>query len=382
MNKNILTTLIKELRSIFRDKRTLFTLFLYPILIPAMVFLYGSIYESTSNEEDSSYTIGINYELSDTEKALMDSFNLEVKNYDDNTDIKKLLDSDNISAFITYKDNTYTIYADSSSTSGLVAHDMVYSYFDAYNEVLTRSYLTEKGINLEEAYNHFKIEEEEVTGSNYMIVVLLGVSFTYIILAICISSGNLAVQSTALEKENGTLETILTFPITKTELIVGKYLSSVVVGFVAGIVSLVFMVVAMLVGKNMYTMFDGYEFLINFKTIFGSLLTILAAAIFISGLSFLLTSSAKSFKEAQGKIGLLNMLGIIPMFVSILEVPITKTYYLIPICNFERILNDLFMNHFDISSVLISLGSTIVYTVIVIYFVVKSYNSEDILFKN
>ena len=384
MNKNILTTLKKELRSIFRDKRTLVTLFIYPLLIPAMVFLYGNIYDSTNEKEDSSYEIGINYEVSDTEKELLDQFKIKTTKYDDEKTAKKELNDKKITVYVDYNEekNTYTIYRNSSNTDGLVAHDIVINYFEAYNDVLTKSYLVEKNINIEEAYNHFQIEEEEITGNNYMIVVLMGVSFTYIILAICLSSGNLAVQSTALEKENGTLETILTFPITKTELIVGKYLSSVVVGFTAGLASLIFMIIAMMIGKNMYTMFDNYNLLINFKTIVGSIVTILASAIFISGVSFFLTSKTKSFKEAQGKIGLLNMLGIIPMFVSILEMDITTKYYLIPICNFERILNDLFINEFNITNILITFTSTIIYTVIIITLVIKSYNSEDVLFSN
>ena len=58
---NILVTIKKELRSILRDKKTIAVLFIYPIMIPLMVILYGNIYENLDTEV-SEYTIGINYE--------------------------------------------------------------------------------------------------------------------------------------------------------------------------------------------------------------------------------------------------------------------------------------------------------------------------------
>ena len=39
-------TVKKELRSIFRDKKTVATLLLFPILIPMMIFLYADLYEN------------------------------------------------------------------------------------------------------------------------------------------------------------------------------------------------------------------------------------------------------------------------------------------------------------------------------------------------
>lgn len=52
-------------------------------------------------------------------------------------------------------------------------------------------------------------------------VVLMAITFT--IMAITLSSIYASTDSTAGEKERGTLETILTFPIARKELILGKY---------------------------------------------------------------------------------------------------------------------------------------------------------------
>ena len=58
MMREIFITIKKELRSIFRDKKTFITLLLFPILIPAMIFLYAYMYEEESR--DDVYVVGVN----------------------------------------------------------------------------------------------------------------------------------------------------------------------------------------------------------------------------------------------------------------------------------------------------------------------------------
>ena len=68
------------------------------------------------------------------------------------------------------------------------------------------------------------------------------------------------------------------------------------------------------------------------------------------------------------------------MFVSLIGIEVSTTYYLIPVCNFVQILDDLFTNSLDMTNILITTGSTIVYVIAVITYIVKAYNSEKILF--
>ena len=380
---NILITLKKELRSIFRDKKTLATLFIYPVLIPMMIVLYGTIYESVETD-DTELNVGFNYKVSDSEKVILDELNINIYNYANIDEMKDSYDDNNIDAYISYDDadKIYTVYSDTSSTGGITANAIILEYLEMYGQTLTNEYLIENGINLEEAYNHFSIENVELGNNNYVIVIVLSVCLTYIILSICIATSNMAVAATANEKENGTLETILTFPIKKTELILGKYFSSVVVGFVAGLISLVFMIVGLFIAKNYYTIFETFDLVLNLKSILGSLIIVASASVFISGVALMLTAFAKTYKEAQSQIGMLNVVGMIPMFVSILGVEISTSYYLIPVCNFNQILMDLFTNSLSMVNVLITAGCSIVYIIFVIIYIVKAYNSEKILFSN
>ncbi len=380
MNK-IFITIKKELRSIFRDKKTLATIFIYPLMIPLMVILYGELYQNIESK-DTTYNVGINYELNEVEDSILSSLNLEVTKLDDVKDLEKEYNDNKIDAYITKENNNYTIYANTSNTSGMAISSLIDTYFENYNKYLTDAYLASQNVDLDKAYNHFNVEYKQLNENNYVVTLLLSISITYIILSICIATANMATVATATEKENGTLETILTFPIKKTELIIGKYISSVIVGFIAAIASLIFMILSMVIGTKHYEIYKDLDLLFNIKTITLSILIVLAASIFIAGIAYLLTAKAKNFKEAQSKTSLITLLGTVPMFITLMDVEISKYYYLIPVCNFEQILNDLFTNSINIEYIFIAIISTIVYTIIVVTYVIKSYNSESILFKD
>lgn len=380
---NIFITIKKELRSIFRDKKTISAMFVYPLMIPLMVILYGTMYDSIDNET-TTYKIGTNYTFTEEEKSILNDLNLEYIENQNMDSLSESFENNEISGYISYdeENKNYTLYYDASGTSGMAASELMYVYLETYSTYLTNSYLVSENIDLDKAYNHFTIDEKDLSNNNYVVTILLGVSLTYIILSICMATSNMAIGTTATEKENGTLETILTFPIKKNELIVGKYLSSVIVGFVAGLISLILMIISMYIGKYQYTIFENIEIVLSVKTILSSIITVASASIFIAGVALLLTAFAKSYKEAQGKISFITLVATIPMFISILDIKISKYYYLIPICNFEQVLDDIFTNNIVASNIFLTFASTVVYSIAVISIIIKAYNSEKILFTN
>ncbi len=382
MNKNILITIKKELRSIIRDKKTILRMLLFPLIIPAMIMLYGTMYDTIEETSENTYKIGIDYEISSEEREILNSLKIEYKKCDSKECLDESYHNNEISGYISFKKetNTYEIYTDSSSTNGMMISAVLEEYLNSYSTLLTNTYLLNKNIDLNEAYNHFNITYEDLSNSNYMLSILLSVSFTYIIMAICMSTSSMATGVTATERENGTLETILTFPIKKTELLTGKYLSAVILGFLSSIIGFILTIASLIIGKHFYTMFEGFELVLSFKTIVGSLLIIFCASFFIAGVALALTSFSRTYKEAQSSTTMLQMLCIVPMFVSLIEMEITNIYYIIPICNFEQALMDLFTNSASLGNILLTICSTIIYIIIVLTYIIKTYNSEKILF--
>ena len=74
---NIIITIRKELRSIFRDKKTIFMILGFPFIISAFIFFFGYMEDTLMGTEDTKYAMGINYKANSTEKTIMSELFLE-----------------------------------------------------------------------------------------------------------------------------------------------------------------------------------------------------------------------------------------------------------------------------------------------------------------
>lgn len=381
MNKNIITTIKKEIRSVFRDKKTLRNIFLVPLIIPVMIMFYGLMYDNLEKTEDK-YDIGVNYELNDIEKESFKELNINYHNYSNKDELDREYKNKNISAYIMYnkEDNIYTVYSDESE-NGIKTSAVLNQHFEKYNKVLTDKYLIEHNIDLNEAYNNFKLENKIIDNNkNLMIVMIITVVIMYVIFSIASATSSMATSTTATERENGTLETILTFPIKSSDLITGKYLSSVIIGVLSSLFGLIIGLISIFIAKNIFISYKVVTLNVNVITILTSIVIIILASLFISAVALLLTIYSKNTKEAQSSTQFLNILCIIPMFFTILSVEITSVYYLIPIFNYNNVLMDLFTGSINWTYIFMTIISTIILIIAILKYIFKTYSSEKVLF--
>lgn len=382
MNKKMVKiTIKKELRSIFRDKKTVTLIFVFPLLIAFFIFLLSSTYETSVNNKEI-YNVAINYEITDVEKKIVKENQLKTKYYDSLDKMEKDFKNSKVSAYVYYdKDkNTYIIYSD-EGMKGMTASSYITSYLDAYNTYLGNKYLLENNINPEDVYNNFTIKTELVEGENYILQTVLSLAFTYVIIAIAMASSSLATSATAVEKEQGTLETLLTFPVTSKELITGKYLATVIMSLFASLFGYIITLASLIIAKGKYKVYEDINLFINPENIIIGILICLAASLLIAGLAILLTAHSKSYKEAQMASQVLTMITIIPMFISMLNIPIiSKLYYVIPILSHVQILMDIFTTKISYNNIILCLLSSIIISIIIINIIIKKFKSEKVLF--
>lgn len=382
MNKKMVKiTIKKELRSIFRDKKTVTLIFVFPLLIAFFIFLLSSTYETSINDKEI-YDIAINYELTDIEKKIIKENQLKTKYYDSLDKMEKDFKNSKVSAYVYYdkEKNTYTIYSD-EGMNGMSASSFITSYLDTYNTYLGNKYLLENNINPEDVYNNFTIKTELVEGENYILQTVLSLAFTYVIIAIAMASASLATSATAVEKEQGTLETLLTFPVTSKELITGKYLATVIMSLFASLFGYLITLISLVIAKGKYKVYEDINLFINPENIIIGILICLAASLLISGLAILLTANSKSYKEAQMASQVLTMITIVPMFISMLNISIiSKLYYVIPILSHVQILMDIFTTKINYSNIFLCLLSSIIISIIIIDIIIKKFKSEKVLF--
>ena len=380
MKNNLWNILKKELRELFRDKKSLAMMLVIPIFIPLLVIGMSALFESQMNVDTNEYNkIGFNYELSETEKQIAKEMDIDIV---ENTTkkLKGKYKEGKIDLYITKKDNHYTIHSDGSDAS-TYASTLVGTYFNTYKEILQQQALQENDIDANQILNIITLEEKVVEEDNFFASYIKNYAFLFIIMAITVSATYPATDTTAGERERGTLETLLTFPMKSKDIIIGKFLGVTVSSIITGLLSLVLAIVSLFISKDMFTIYEGVNTMYSLSSVIYAIVVIITYSFFISGLCIAIASTSKTFKEAQSALTPLTFISLFPgMIAFMIGITTTPLIAIIPFLNFTTIFTDITAGNINILHILLMVISTIIYISIVLYYIIKQYKSEKVLF--
>ena len=383
MKNKIFEVLKKELREVFRDKKSLSMMLIFPIMIPLIILGMSAVFEGQLSKDTSAYNkIGFAYELSNSELELTKSMNIDyVIDTEDN--LKELFNDDEIYLYVTKTDNKYTLNYNSNTESGSYASILMDSYFNNYKNILQQDLLLDSGINPENILNVITVDSNNIGTTNFYSSYIVSYAFLFIIMAITVSATYPATDTTAGEKERGTLETLLTFPIKSRDIIVGKLLSVTLSSIITGVLSIILALIAFNIANDTFTIYESAKITLSAPSIIMSIFVIIVFSLFISGLCIAIASMCKSFKEAQSALTPLTFIALFPgMIAFMVGVKSSILLSIVPFLNFSLVFNDISVGIINYLEIFLMFISTIIYIVIVIWFIVKSYKSEKILFND
>ena len=380
MNNNTKNILKKELRRTFRDKKSLLMMLLVPIIIPAFIIGMAAFYNMMGDKNPEEYNkIGFVYELTEEEKAIANELKIDVINGTED-ELKEMYKNKDIDLYITKENNTYTINTN-NSTNAAYAETLASTYFEALKNNMQAQILTNNNINAVEFFTMVNVDRKVVEEESMMGSMLKSYGFLFCIMAITIAASYPATDTTAGEKERGTLETLLTFPIKARDIIVGKFLCVSISSIITGILSFALSIVSLNIVQNSFEMFKGGGITYNVPTILCGIALIIAYGILISGISIAVASKSKTFKEAQSSLTLVMFLSFFPgMICSMISVKTTLGLALVPFLNTALIFNDATTGVFNITNIAAAFVSSIIYIAIVLCVIIKQYKSEKVLF--
>ncbi|MFR5856856.1 MAG: ABC transporter permease [Bacilli bacterium] len=379
MNKTLLI-LKKELREVFRDKKSLAMMLIIPVLIPLIIIGMSALFESETSTDVNTYNkIGFNYKLSDIELEILDSLEIDYS-INDTDALEEEFNNQEINSYITKENNHYVINYDSANIESSGSASLAESFLETYKSVLEENYLLNNNVDVSEFNNLLTYEEKTQEQQNYFANYIVNYAFLFILMAITVSATYPATDATAGEKERGTLETLLTFPIKSKDIIIGKLLSVTLSSIITGVLGLILSVLAILYVGNTYDIYSGST-LLNASIIIYALIIIIAYSIMISGLCIAIASMSASFKEAQSALTPLTFIAFFPgMIVFMIDISNNAILSLIPFINFSMIFTDVTNNNLNILYLILMFISTIVIITIVITYIIRQYKSEKILF--
>ena len=380
MKNNLWNILKKELRELFRDKKSLAMMLVIPIFIPLLVIGMSALFESQVSKDVSEYNkIGFAYEMTEEEKNIAEEMNIEIINGNEE-ELKEKYDNGEINLYITKQDSKYIINTDGSDNSTF-ASSLMETYFNTYKQYLQQSYLQENNMNPNEVLNIITVEENVLEQDNYFADYIKNYAFLFIMMAITVSATYPATDTTAGERERGTLETLLTFPIKSRDIIVGKFLGVTVSSIITGLISLALAIISLMITKNMFSIYEGMEVMYSSITILFAVIVIIAYSFFISGLCIAIASTSKTFKEAQSALTPLTFISFFPgMIAFMMGITTTPILSIVPFLNFTLIFTDINNGTINLLNIGLMAISTIIYISLVFAHIIKQYKSEKVLF--
>ena len=380
MKNNMLNILKKELRELFRDKKSLAMMLIIPIFIPLIMIGMSALFEMQVNKDVEEFNkIGFAYTLNEAETSLAEQMNIEIVTGTEE-ELKQKYDAGEINLYVTKNDNNYIINTDGSDSSSF-ASGLMEEYFNAYKQILQREYLQENGIETEEVLDIITVSENVLEQDNYFGNYIKNYAFLFIIMAITVSATYPATDTTAGEKERGTLETLLTFPIKSKDIIIGKFLAVSLSSIVTGLISFVLAIVALFISKDMFSIYKGVDIMYSTSSIAFGIIVIIMYSIFVSGLCISIASTSKTFKEAQSALTPLTFISFFPSFVIFMVgLETTPLLSIVPFLNYTMIFTDIATGNINLLNIALMAISTIIYIAVIFTYIIKQYKSEKVLF--
>ena len=172
-----------------------------------------------------------------------------------------------------------------------------------------------------------QLEDVEVSSAQQRAATILSFIPLFIVIAAFTGGMQIATDSTAGERERGSLEPLLVNPAPRRSFAMGKWLAA---SFAAMLSVLITTVLVLIMLRTIPLQELGIRFRVGPMQVVGLLLALLPMCLMSCGLQTYLATFARSFKEAQSYMGILIMVPMIPGMLTTVY-PITSQPWMYPI---------------------------------------------------
>ncbi len=203
-----------------------------------------------------------------------------------------------------------------------------------------------------------RIDEVDVSSAQQRAAMVMAFLPMFLVLATFVGGMNIAIDTTAGERERGSLEPLLVNPAPRKSIVAGKWLASVVFAWVSVLLTFVLLQQAM---ERAPLESLGMRFQLDAGDVGALLAAVIPLAFLASGLQVLVASFARSYKEAQTYVSFLIFVPMLPAFVMMFS-PIDPQPWLamIPLLGQHLLITEAMRG--ETGSLLVSLGAGVTVT--------------------
>jgi sodium transport system permease protein len=222
-----------------------------------------------------------------------------------------------------------------------------------------------------------EIVEQDTSTAQSRAGFILGMMSTFVLMSVFVSSTNVAIDSSAGERERNSLEFLLAQPVKTGALVWAKTLNTSFFGMIGAGLTLALMLVVLQI-VPMHEVGLNFEF--TPMMAFSIWLVLIPLATFAAGLQLATSFIAKTFKEAQSYINMTVMLPImIPMMITMsnFEHPLLSW---LPLTGQNQMINNFVKGvDIDILAVAVSSLSALGLSGLFVYIIARGLKTEKMI---
>lgn len=351
MSTKMIRTLVKkEMLDVLRDKKTVIMMLVIPVILYPLIFI-GAMQVMTmvtSSMEQQTYRIAVaaddngvlqkkleNDSLAkeaDADFVLVDAQNMD--------DYEQALQNSAVDVYISgtasQNQTQYHIYYLSSSENSSYAANLVEDQLEDLRKEISKQRVEAAGLDVVGILEPVSYEKKDTASSEQSLGSIMGSVLPFmLIISLLMGTMYPAIDTTAGERERGTLETMLTLPVTNRQLIVGKFITVAVIGMVSAllnILSMGFIAFYIYQVSGMQMEIISFDVGLFLPAIVVSVLAVFAFSLFISAATMCVTSFAKSYKEANNYITPFMLVVMLTGYIGFIpNIELTQTMAVVPV---------------------------------------------------
>jgi len=276
------------------------------------------------------------------------------------------------------------VYTDQADVNSEAAGDHIRDWATALNDSLVDQRLARFGVN-RRALQPFWLSSQDVAPKSKQSGRLMAIMLPYMLMILTMTGGMYpAMDITAGEKERNTLETLLAAPVARWHLAVGKFLTVLTAGFVTMLLSMTSMTLSMKWG--MMGMSEGGDQAASFSMSAGTLgwilLLMIPMATLFSALLIVIAIAARSYKEAQSYVTPLLMVVIMPAMINFVPgIELNWALTFVPVVNLCLALKEVLLGIAKPAQILAVFGTTALYAGFMLFVASRIFDRESVLFR-
>lgn len=307
----------KETKDHFRDRRSVFSALLMPMLGP---LVFAATFGLLARQMREGKQLDIAVVNADGAPSLVRflerhgartreapaDYDAQVR--DGKLDVVLVVGDDFGKEFAAGRPAPIRLVIDGSRTRANVSIRRAQRLLQGYSGELGALRLLARGVSPQLA-SPLAVEEMDLATPQKTAAQVLGMVPLFLLVAAFMGGMHLAIDSTAGERERQSLEPLLINPVRPREVVLGKWFATVVVTWLAVVVTLV----AFLIVLQRVPLADlGLRARVGAPEVAGMLAAVLPVTLFSAGLQMMVATFARTFKEGQTYASLLALMPMVP----------------------------------------------------------------------